>query len=1013
MEEQKKEKNKEENNGEVFKCKFDETLKYDSRDSNQKNLIEEHRKFIQFLNNKNKLKFSLSKDEIEKIIDINKKEYNFMECTVSAVKVYDNENKYCRYKISVIVCNIIEKIPIIRVITLFKTLYKFTFNNVKYISFTKESLKFFFDDIEKNYTNFTISYSPSNGKTRIISSIAFFKLDIPEFSLSAYYKYQDPKLEEIKFSDIYNLPNIIKGSNLNLKLGLYISLTEEDYNKFIYYETDMRKNFMDHLDELFGDNNYMGICGPYGSGKTITLLKFLVNSSGYRVFYINMWTIETNTIHVLRNLFKYEIIKLFGTNYFNPEEKKNTSEGLNYKFKKIIEQIDKFCDKKEIFNLIEYFIRSLNDIILYNYMYIVIDQYSSKYDEGNKSLMKLLNLFKKRKLYFIIVSSMNNEDIRNNFSYSLDISALYSNENHLINLGLKYSYVGCLIRLNNIDNYAELIKDKSPDYIKYLNFFGNLPLYFYELNKILKRKSKLLDYVENEKKRIIEEINKYYKNNDINEGINKFKDILKILSIINRKEIYFIGELSEEILRLPLKFLEIKKENISIKNLKIFAVASENQKLLDKFKDIKEDTKESILKQLISDDKDLINFVEFTNTDNYCSNYIKLISDKKAKKILGNKNKENDNNTITIFYLDYIFPYIEEIFSYMIYDLVLDTSKFIMKDLSNQTQGGFLEYIINIRIQKEKLFMNYKIDNFEIIDCLVPNNFFIQNYSSRLKETIKTFTEKKITENNRKILKENIYIYQSQFTGKYYDCCLLLYDEIKGNYILYIFQISKKKISSNRYYREEHKIILNRVKEHFEQKYSIKIEEGHFSYILTKESQDMETIKFCEDNNLKYILFSVKEMKFMSEKLSFDDQSLITKEFPIHSSFSILPEKTFVKEGVKLKKFNYILDIEKKLNFKNIDDDNINTVLKQNFVPKNSLINEKDNEFLFAGDFDKTFEVNPSFCIWMHNENKCLIYTDKKKNCYEIQINNSKRKCDKKYTLICSKFKIKYFYYKK
>ena len=175
----------------------------------------------------------------------------------------------------------------------------------------------------------------------------------------------------------------------------------------------------------------------------------------------------------------------------------------------------------------------------------------------------------------------------------------------------------------------------------------------------------------------------------------------------------------------------------------------------------------------------------------------------------------------------------------------------------------------------------------------------------------------------------------------------------------------------------------------------------------------METIKFCEDNNLKYILFSVKEMKFMSEKLSFDDQSLITKEFPIHSSFSILPEKTFVKEGVKLKKFNYILDIEKKLNFKNIDDDNINTVLKQNFVPKNSLINEKDNEFLFAGDFDKTFEVNPSFCIWMHNENKCLIYTDKKKNCYEIQINNSKRKCDKKYTLICSKFKIKYFYYKK
>ena len=68
--------------------------------------------------------------------------------------------------------------------------------------------------------------------------------------------------------------------------------------------------------------------------------------------------------------------------------------------------------------------------------------------------------------------------------------------------------------------------------------------------------------------------------------------------------------------------------------------------------------------------------------------------------------------------------------------------------------------------------MGYYIDNFESIECLVPNSFFIQNYSSRLKDTIKTYIENKNTENNIKIYVDdgNIFIQQSQFTGKYYDC---------------------------------------------------------------------------------------------------------------------------------------------------------------------------------------------------------------------------------------------------
>ena len=1018
MEEQKNEENNKEpkditeKSEEIFKCNLDDIFKYDSKDSNLKKLIKDHEEFIKYLNSKNKLQFTLSKNEIDKIIEINDKKYKFISCIVIAIEI--NENNYSRYEISLSLQSIIENIKIFRTITFFKVLYKFTFNNEKYISFTEESLKNFFDEIEKKYNIFSITQLLDNGKKKNISPSIFFELDIPEFNIEAYYKYMDLKLEEIKFKEIYNMPEIIEGRNLNSKLGLYISLTENDYDNFIYYGTDKREKLLNHINHLFGANNYVGLCGPYGSGKTVTLLKFLVQFESKRAFYINMWAIETNNIYVVRNLLRYEIIKLLGVNYFNPEEIKNHSKSLIERFNNIIEKIDNFSDSKEIFNLIEFVIKSLNDLYLYNFIYIIIDQYSSKYDEGNKKLMNLLNKFKKNKLYFIVASSMNNEDIRKNFSYSLDINALYSKENRFINLGLKYCYVGCLIRLNNIKNYNDLIKDKSPEFIKCLNYFGCLPLYFYELNKIILRKAKFLNYMEDEKERIIEEINKYYNNNKVYEGINKFKDILKILSIINKKEIFFIGELSEQILGLPLKFLEIKKEMISINNLKIFAFASENQKLLDKFKDIKEDIDEDILNQLINNDKDLMNFVKFTNTDNFCSNYIKLIKKKKAKKILGNKDKEKGNNTITIFYIDYLFPYMEEIFSYMIYDLVLDTSKFIFEYLPNQTQGGFLEYIIDVYVKKNKSFMNYRIQNFEILDCLVPNSFFIQNYSSRLKETLKTYTENKTTENNKKTLENNAYIYQSQFTGKYYDCCLLLYDKLNKTYILYIFQISKKKISSNRYYREEHKIILNRVKENLEDKYSIKITEGHFSYILIYEAKDEQTIKFCEENKLKYIFFSVENMKFIDQKLSFDDKSLITKEFPIHSSFSILPEKMFVKEdkGWKLQNLSEIQDLEDKINFKTIDDDIIAT-LKQNFVLKNSLIKEMDNKFLIAGDFENTFDVNPNFCIWMNNDTHYFIYTDKKKKIYKIKLDDYKRLSNKKYTLICSKFKIKYFYQKK
>ena len=355
----------------------------------------------------------------------------------------------------------------------------------------------------------------------------------------------------------------------------------------------------------------------------------------------------------------------------------------------------------------------------------------------------------------------------------------------------------------------------------------------------------------------------------------------------------------------------------------------------------------------------------------------------------------------------------EEIFSSMIYDLILNTSKYIFNNLPAQTQGGFLEYIINENIKKEHSFMkNIFVQDFETIETFVPNNFFIQNYSSRKKDTLKTYTENKSFTKTKKIIlsKCNIFIEQSQFTGKYYDCCLLIYKKETDSYILYLFQVSKKKIASNRYYKEEHKIIYNRVKENLENRYSIKIDEGYFSYILLSEEIDKKTIEFCEKYSLKYYLFSVEKLCFENEQLLFDDICLITKEFPIHSSYSILPKESFeIDEKGNLKKLNDIIKLEKQLTFKKIPEE-ILKMIHQYFILKDNSISDKNNDFFIAGNFDEKFDVNYCFCMWMDHENSTLIYYDKHKKVDYIKIENYEKLENNKYSLICSKYKIRYIY---
>ena len=210
------------------------------------------------------------------------------------------------------------------------------------------------------------------------------------------------------------------------------------------------------------------------------------------------------------------------------------------------------------------------------------------------------------------------------------------------------------------------------------------------------------------------------------------------MSFINKKEIFFFDELSEIVLKLPLKFLEIKKETIKFNDLKLFGLASNNKKLNNYIKEIEE---QNSLQKIKDNQYILQNYTIFFNEDKYCINYISRLT-KKEKKQLG-FNETNIEEEITIFYLDYLFPLIEEIFSNITYETLKISSMYLYQQLPAQSQGGLLELIISEYVKNKKLFLLYNISYCETIDNFVSNEFFIQNFSTRKTNILRIFIENK------------------------------------------------------------------------------------------------------------------------------------------------------------------------------------------------------------------------------------------------------------------------------
>ena len=970
-------------------------------------------------------------------------------------------------------------------ISIVKTEYNFVYKENSYYCFIFDDLDYFIQYISKLHP-FHFIIKKEGQKTIIKDKHLFFDKSEKSFEIEIDYQYKDIDYSLFSIKDIFNKKYINKGTDLNHKLGLYVELSEKEFDEFKFFDTPEREKFFKIIKQKLQYYDSFGICGPYGTGKTISLLRMAVQSNLLNYFYINLSTAFKVHINTLIDILKYEMSKFFGENIFekkdklsngntnslnnasnsnnlnnasnsndlnnaNNTNKLNNSNNTNNnntsnmsvenidnnnetKYKDFIDLLNDLKDSNGIFEFLKKFITLIKKENTKITNYIILDQYSSKFDIDKKSITDLLKNTS-RKIKIIVCSSMNNDSVKYDLCNCLD-KRLSQQESNLSNDFLFYFYVGSLIKVNNI---KELIEELKGEFDLYLNNFGYLYIYYYQLKKIKDEPDSLKNFQEKEIERIKKDLNKFYVNNKKNKLdflSTEYIDIIKILNIVNKKNIYFYDELKDEILNLPLKYLEIKREKIDLDDLEFYGIVSNDIKIKKYFCDLEKNKNEQLmeLKRLKDDFR---TYIKLFNKDKYCNTYISKISENKKKKI--KYIKTNYNLKIDIFYLDFLFPLMEDIFSNINYNILINAAKYINNNVAPQSQGGIIEYIINENTKNKKIFLGYSIFDFRTIENFVPNSFFIQNYTSRKIDTLKIYVENKnieISEEKKDLSAANIYLMQRQFTGKYYDCGLLINDNNSG-YKLLLCQVSKKRIASQRYYREEHQIIFNRVKSKLENEYNILIKEGHFTYIFIDEERDETTIEFCKNNNLNYFLFSINKLEFTNlDTTILNDKTFITKDFPFHNSFTILPKKYFILKKGNFENLDYIEKVQKSLSFQNISN-NIQKKLAKIFPPKHEIAENDKNEFFIYGNFDEIFEVNPSYCRWLKNDDLYFYCPKKKKKIInqniikypkieveeeikdkedekeeeveweKIKFKNGSKVSEKNYTLICSKYKIK------
>ena len=865
----------------------------------------------------------------------------------------------------------------------------------------------YFENIFENKNNYDLYIPNIDNKWEKKDLDTFNIIDIKTNSYKIIEKTR-LKLDNIQFSPFYEY---------------YIFMTNcEAYLNFSYKETSLRNKFFKdlYLFFFFEPQSFLGICGSSGSGKTTSILYFIYKyRQEFNMIYINCYTILRKDLgnEVIKEILNYEIE--------NSLNKIRQSEILD-KFKKLIENLlqnDSDRENNFIFKLINGLIEIYNAKPSNKKLNIIIDQYSSKYDKDNKEIFLLIEKIniKKSRCRILLISSMNNTCVKNNMKYSL------KNDKNVPKKYIQYSLYGELFEINDIidkENNNEL-KDVMNEE------FGNSALIYYRLkSRILELDNYneeniinniITEFVKEEEKNIINEIENFYNIMYSNDSLSFIKNyllsVLEALNYINNNNQVFnfinIPDLFE---KLPFKFFKITYNEIEISHPEFIRLLPKNiREIIDKLINVTHSLDENYNCPL---KKKLNNNLEELN--NYLCKF------------------NNEKKYITFFNIEPLYPIIEKCLKEIIfYD---DFRQNILNDIYSGLKGGIkgdlFEYILTNFIMFNKKFINDKFEIIENINSLVPYSFSITKFSHRLyilknnnnneTETEENEEEESIDEEeedddkdsrkeqkinkgeklkkikydkkryskskdksifkqlkeiidktfNQKYLKKeinlpkkNIYLNQLHSNAKYVDGGLLIYiDEgQKLNFKLIIFQITIKRKRNKIFNKNEYSLILTYIKDHLEKRYpNINIIESVFYYIIDLNEIDNTIINECKKNSIGVYGFKIQPKMF-----SFiNKDKLIVSKFSKFNSCFIFKSNTNINNNIIT-----LIDSKEPILFKKINSDKIKKYYKPLFYKDLNI----SKDFYLYKDIKFSFDLykhltNYAFFIYVNDSSQDIQY---------------------------------------
>ena len=300
--------------------------------------------------------------------------------------------------------------------------------------------------------------------------------------------------EEEKYEKYYTtkigLLKELKGFDLTPNFKYYFS-SPKSMTEMIFSISHKRKEAIRSII-TFKNDKIHSIFGPYGNGKTTSLL--ILAKSQDNICYLNLKALYVNKDNL--NIWKFDLFLLEIFNLFKGDEKM---------FKKIKEKILGSNHFWEAISLsITFCINNKIDSIF------ILDQYKEDIDPNFDNFTKLKEMVNNNSNNFVklvISSSINNKDIRN-FIIQKYIHKL--SKQNLVN---DYLYIPILFQLKDIEGLIDKLSNTKRKI--YEEYFSNIPSYFYIIYE--SDEDEINQTVANIKKRIKDNILKFFKNNDLSQ----------------------------------------------------------------------------------------------------------------------------------------------------------------------------------------------------------------------------------------------------------------------------------------------------------------------------------------------------------------------------------------------------------------------------------------------------------------------------------------------------------------